>query len=400
MPSTGDDAQVATRQRDEQKKREKNVFAAFAFSIGMGVVGLLVFAVSASPRAPTTSQPSWVGPSFAPGLAIFGLGVLVAGASALVGAVLGFLFGLPRMSDAAGGRSNGVAAGGDGNGGAIADDQNGAARMDHRRGAGYVNNNLLEISDWLTKIIVGAGLVQLDGLTGWVAATGATVGAAAGLVPGSLRTAFGTSVMVYFFAWGFLFVYIHTRTIISFIFVTMDHSLSDLFTEVKDELRETTDGIRKEMSTVRENVATEVANVVPQFQAMLSEKLSEKGIFDLLYRGDPGAARTAEVQAERLLADPSNARNGRLWLYLACARGQQHAAAVRAEVVDPEAIERLGVSTRAAIEKVLANDSDGSLRRIARGLVYVDDENHIEGDDDLASLRGDEEIARMLRPDS
>lgn len=398
MPATGNDSRGATGPRDEQKKREENVFAAFAFSIGMGVVGLLVFAVSASPRAPTTSQPSWVGPSFAPGLAIFGLGVLVAGASALVGAVLGFLFGLPRMSDAAGGRGGGVAAGGGGNGGANAADRNGAA--DHRRGAGYVNNNLLEISDWLTKIIVGAGLVQLDRLTGWVAAAGATVGAAAGLVPGSLRTAFGTSVMVYFFAWGFLFVYIHTRTIISFIFVTLDHSLSDLFTEVKDELRETTDGIRKEMSTVRENVATEVANVVPQFQAMLSETLSEKGIFDLLYRSDPGAARTAEVQAERLLADPNNARNGRLWLYLACARGQQHAAAVRAEVVDPEAVESLVVSTRAALEKVLANDIDGSLRRIARGLVYVDNENHVEGDDDLASLRGDEEIARMLRPDS
>lgn len=65
-----------------------------------------------------------------------------------VGFLMGFLFGIPRVSQ------------GLGNGG-------GAATEGEKGGAGVtsyeqrVNTNLVEISDWLTKIIVGLGLIEL-----------------------------------------------------------------------------------------------------------------------------------------------------------------------------------------------------------------------------------------------
>ena len=68
-----------------------------------------------------------------------GSGLFLAGASTLVGSLAGFLFGVPVRE-----REPGT-------------DDTGSAN----RSIGYrPNTNLEQISDWLTKIIVGIGLVQ------------------------------------------------------------------------------------------------------------------------------------------------------------------------------------------------------------------------------------------------
>jgi hypothetical protein len=71
----------------------------------------------------------------------------LSGAAAAVGAGLGFLFGLPRLRDTpVGGES------------AIAIDPSTNAP----KGAHYLtNSNLIKVSDWLTTIIIGLGLVNL-----------------------------------------------------------------------------------------------------------------------------------------------------------------------------------------------------------------------------------------------
>src|SRR5436305_190536 len=71
----------ASEARAEQRKRETNVLIAFWAALGMGVASLLIFATAAGTAA--TAK-------------VFALGVLVGGAAALIGALLGFLFGLPR----------------------------------------------------------------------------------------------------------------------------------------------------------------------------------------------------------------------------------------------------------------------------------------------------------------
>lgn len=103
---------------------------------------------------------------------------------------IGFLFGIPRV---------------------LQSDNPGAA------GGSYiqrVNTNLEQISDWLTKIIVGLGLVQLQQLPGFL--KGISLWAAASLPLGrdtSLTqvAAFATAFLVYFVVTGFLAGYLLTR---------------------------------------------------------------------------------------------------------------------------------------------------------------------------------------------
>jgi hypothetical protein len=72
----------------------------------------------------------------------FGAAVMVAAASALAEGLLGFLFGIPRALSS--------------------DTGSGTSKVGSRLVA---NTNLEQVSDWFTKIIVGATLVQLGSLT-------------------------------------------------------------------------------------------------------------------------------------------------------------------------------------------------------------------------------------------
>jgi hypothetical protein len=75
-----------------------------------------------------------------------------------VGALLGFLFGLPRSLPATSDRNRGL--------------------------HGYLDNtNLLDVSDWLTKIIVGLSLVQIGRLPSAVGRLGRTLAPALGYSP-------------------------------------------------------------------------------------------------------------------------------------------------------------------------------------------------------------------------
>ena len=90
-------------------------------------------------------------------LSYLGAGMLTALAAFLSGCVVGFLFGIPRVVS--------------------------SGQLRHDKGSqGYVpSTNLAEVSDWLTKLLLGAGLVQLTHLG---APTGHLIDTvAAGLTP-------------------------------------------------------------------------------------------------------------------------------------------------------------------------------------------------------------------------
>lgn len=90
---------------------------------------------------------------------------LIAGLTALVGGLLlGFLFGIPRTPQRS--QSNGGSADG------ATDSQN--------RQVYEPSNNLEQVSDWLTKILVGAGLVQLEEMRDLLNEIGTHVGTAVG----------------------------------------------------------------------------------------------------------------------------------------------------------------------------------------------------------------------------
>jgi hypothetical protein len=130
-------------------------------------------------------------------LGVLSVGVLLAGASAFVGGTLGFLFGIPRTLQQEGGGAP------DGNLG-TSDAAPPGRRVDYR-----ANTNLEQISDWLTKILVGVGLTQIpairEGLTSLAAF------AAQGLGSPAYSQVFALVLISYSSILGFLFGYLWTR---------------------------------------------------------------------------------------------------------------------------------------------------------------------------------------------
>jgi hypothetical protein len=124
------------------------------------------------------------------------------------GFVVGFLFGVPRVLED------------EGKLGSSSIGRDDVRSRSHQRRA--VNTNLTQISDWLTKIIVGVGLVELKQIPDHLARAGeyiggglmrqasATSGAAASA---SQYASFSAGIVVYFSALGFLAGYLLTRCI-------------------------------------------------------------------------------------------------------------------------------------------------------------------------------------------
>jgi hypothetical protein len=122
---------------------------------------------------------------------VLGVALTAAVAAFAAGSLLGFLFGIPRTLSAEAPPASGKG------GGETAQNQ-----LSH-----LPNTNLEQISDWLTKILVGAGLVQLgqlgDGLQSLAS------GLAPGLGPNGEPVAI--SLLVSFSTAGFLCAYLFTR---------------------------------------------------------------------------------------------------------------------------------------------------------------------------------------------
>ena len=109
---------------------------------------------------------------------------LASGASFFLGGIAGFLFGVPRT---------------------ITVDQRGVA-TDTR----YMDNTSLEeISDWLTKIVVGLGLVQFKEFLTALDALGMRIGVAIGSGPAAQVV--GLSSVLYGFVCAFIYYYLWTR---------------------------------------------------------------------------------------------------------------------------------------------------------------------------------------------
>jgi len=84
-------------------------------------------------------------------------------------------------------------------------------RREHNKNkSGYISNdNLVQVSDWLTKIIVGVGLTKLTKIPSYVVAMGEYLGnALGGKIWGQVAA---DSIVIYFSISGFLLAYLWTR---------------------------------------------------------------------------------------------------------------------------------------------------------------------------------------------
>ena len=124
-------------------------------------------------------------------------------ACALVGMLLGFLFGIPRFltrpgSVGAQSLSNSLPPAGGG----------GQPPVQQPAPLGSINTNLEEISDWLTKIIVGVSLVELQKVQTMLQGSAGFIAQSLG---GPSQTSFAYGLMIYFSVSGFLGSYLLTR---------------------------------------------------------------------------------------------------------------------------------------------------------------------------------------------
>jgi hypothetical protein len=183
--------------------------------------------------------------------------LLIAGAGVAIGEFTGFLFGIPRTIQSA----NADAAG---------------ARADQSMG---VNTNLEQISDWLTKIIVGVGLVELTKIPPLLQRLAKYLSDASPrrAVPDAVILA----VLGSFVVLGFFSGYLWTRLY-----------LTEEFSRAERQARER-----------------------PEYY--------EGIIHALLYQPKPKGFLEAIKKANDYLTK-GGAETDRLWVYLACAYGQQY----------------------------------------------------------------------------
>jgi hypothetical protein len=133
--------------------------------IAIGLVSLLI---------PAWAQKLSVGPAAA--WTVLGVGLFLAGASTVTGSLVGFMFGVPRY-------------------------RRGDREAQTDRAATAPNTNLEQISDWLTKIIVGVGLTQIPAIGRFFENLGSKWGGAFGASPAGQIIV--VSITVHYLVMGF-----------------------------------------------------------------------------------------------------------------------------------------------------------------------------------------------------
>lgn len=185
----------------------ETAFTALSWAGGFGLLCILVYSFRAGDAVVSV------------GFAASGL--MTAVASASVGGLLGFLFGIPRTLQNGDGQE--------------------AGRGRHENGAASAylpNTNLEQISDWLTKILVGVGLTQIAAISAWFASVSSV--AAAGLGGSEAGRVVASTIIVFFAVCGFLFGFLWTR-------LTLPRALHDAdYGSLEAKLMQTVEKVEEE----------------------------------------------------------------------------------------------------------------------------------------------------------
>lgn len=152
--------------------------------------------------------------------------LLWCGAALAPGFVVGFLFAVPRVGEPAAG-----------------------ARL-------KINNNLVEVSDWLTKIIVGLGLIHLSRVPGYLKS------ASEYIAPGLQATdQFAAGLLLYFSVLGFLSGYLITRLVWGPVFRAADDATAGEIQQLIAADPESESGRREPLAGPLQATAEQLASV-------------------------------------------------------------------------------------------------------------------------------------------
>ncbi len=180
-----------------------------------------------------------------------GLIIIVAFASLITGAVLGFIFGIPRLN------------------------------RDYNPGENYgrdtkynPNTNLEDVSDWLTKIILGVTLTQLGKIPGYLQSIAdyILVNADCENLNCDFARPIMIAVLIYFFVAGFISGYFYTRLYLPSLFSIMEDNRLQ-----KAEIAIWREGANNEISQKSETDARMKIELLSKDEILILKKIKGEG---------------------------------------------------------------------------------------------------------------------------
>lgn len=132
--------------------------------------------------------------------------IMVAASSYLIGNVIGFLFGLPRTLQEQ-------------------SEKEPSEKEPSKKIAYQINTNLEQVSDWLTKMLIGVGLVEINTLMKFVVNISSKI--AADIGQPNAESLIVASI-IYFLILGFFVTYFSARLYIAGALASADAELQDI----------------------------------------------------------------------------------------------------------------------------------------------------------------------------
>jgi hypothetical protein len=331
------------------------------------------------------------------------------------GAAIGFLFGIPRVLPNA---ELSVRSTADSSPSGKGSQTNSARRFLTS------NSNLVEVSDWLTKIILGVSLTQIYRLNSLLAGFEALVADHAG--PSDRGTPLAATILLVFATIaGFLAMYLETRFVVSRMFNSVERDLETaeaLNSDYRSALMAMTDSPNT-TPTMLAAAADSLKSAArsdsghPEMRLVAAQALAASGrtseASDLLstrdlatvrgrisamrvalYKLPPEGFREALEIAANLNSSPSARESADFWFLEAAAFGQEHHFLLRDNASESE---RKSTRDNAldAVRRCLSIDA--SYRRRLFWLLHPES-SPTPSDDDLADFAGDPDFEAQVGP--
>lgn len=301
-------------------------------------------------------------------LCVFGYGGLMAIAFAAIGGLFGFLFGIPRSIQNEAPKSS---------------NSNQTPSTSTRLG---VNTNLEQISDWLTKILIGVGLTALNNIP-------KKIWALADLLKGGLYDNQGVTVLVTlnFFVCGFFAGYLLTRLFLSRAFSEVEGAEVAL----KIATRLTATGEYKSAVTTLESSLLLVTDDTPK---PVKKSIYEQLSYNYLYQDPPDGYTKAIRLALKFIDEEGPDSSARIWTNLAFAYGQQYKWVSDHEKDEQRKTSLLVLSRRKALDAIKqALRLEPKMLGLLRMVWDPDDPTKISAEeDDLEIFFDDAEFKKLL----
>jgi hypothetical protein len=285
------------KSKGDDQWRENLTYTAWFLLLWMGG-GFLIFVMYSFSFFVQTPIRS----GFKDGLAILSHALLLSLAFGSLGGLIGFLFGIPRQM-----RDSDKGPAGTSNGKEVE-----SAQIGGRQEA----TNLEQVSDWLTKIILGAGLTQLIKLPGQLKALGEYF--KSGFRDSSLLP---VMIVMNSLVFGFFAGYLLTQLF-----------LAQALKKAQDALRSVaavldTAGSLEQMGKFGAATATleaALATMRPETPIQTKKTLFERLTYTSLYESPPEGFQKTIRYAERYIAEQPQNPSALIWSNLAAALGQKY----------------------------------------------------------------------------